>query len=209
MLSLMLGAAFAMSACGWAPPAGRILDGRALLDAETFWDNKDWDWYIANIPFLDCPDEGIKTTYYYRWELLTKHLTYGSPDTGWVFTEFLDRPFWSGRYGAIACPAGHQIAEARWLRSPRIARDYVRYWVNTPGAQPRNYSNWLADATWGLHLVHPARRFLGAESAAAADDVPVAGRHEGRRDPQLAGEGEEGRLRLDGMPHLHLGHDGA
>ena len=159
MLSLMLGAAFAMSACGWAPPAGRILDGRALLDAETFWDNKDWDWYIANIPFLDCPDEGIKTTYYYRWELLTKHLTYGSPNSGYSFTEFIDRPFWSGAYGAISCPAGHQLYEARWLREPRYARDYARYWFRTPGAQPRNYSTWIADALWAVHRVHPDDAF--------------------------------------------------
>ncbi len=58
----------------------------------------------------------ITTTYYYRWELLTKHLTYGSPQSGYLFTKFIDRPFWSGAYGAISCPAGHQLYEARWLR---------------------------------------------------------------------------------------------
>ena len=144
---------------------------RESLERLAWRDNLDTEWFLEHVPHFECADADIETTWWYRQELLTKHLTYGSPDTGWVFTEFLDRPSWSGRYGAISCPAGHQIAEARWLRSPRIARDYVRYWVNTPGAQPRNYSNWLADATWGLHLVHPARRFLGAESAAAADDV--------------------------------------
>lgn len=131
-----------------------ILDRQKLLDAQTFWDNRDWDWYKENIPFFECPDADITTTYYYRWELLTKHLTYGSPNTGYVFTEFIDRPFWSGRYGSISCPAGHQLYEARWLNDPQIVRDYSRYWTRTPGAQPRRYSTWLADAIWAAHQVH-------------------------------------------------------
>ena len=141
-------------------PARPLLDKQALLDAQDFWDNRDWDWYRANIPAFECPDADITTTYYYRWELLTKHLTYGSPATGYAFTEFIDRPFWSGTYGAISCPAGHQLYEARWLRDPRYARDYARYWFRTPGAQPRNYSTWLADAAWAVHGVHPDRAFL-------------------------------------------------
>src|SRR5262245_45490083 len=142
-----------------ASSPAQVLDKQRLLDRETFWDNRDWDWYKQNIPFFECPDADIQTTYYYRWELLTKHLTYGSPNTGYVFTEFIDRPFWSGTYGAISCPAGHQIYEARWLRDPRYARDYLRYWFHTPGAQPRRYSTWLADAAWATELVHPDHRF--------------------------------------------------
>ncbi len=134
---------------------GQVLSKWAMLERQTFWDNRDWDWYERNIPFLETPDTAIDTTYYYRWELLTKHLTYGSPNSGYSFTEFIDRPFWSGRYGAISCPAGHQIYESRWLRDPRVARDYVRYWLETPGAQPRRYSTWLADAAWALERVHP------------------------------------------------------
>ncbi|MFO0958746.1 MAG: discoidin domain-containing protein [Isosphaeraceae bacterium] len=128
---------------------------RRLLESQTFWDNRDWAWYEAHIPFFECPDPDISTTYYYRWELLTKHLTYGSTRSGYSFTEFIDRPFWSGAYGAISCPAGHQLYEARWLKDPRIARDYARCWFRTPGAQPRNYSTWLADAAWAVHQVHP------------------------------------------------------
>ena len=92
-----------------APPAqGQVLDKQKLLDRQDFWDNRDWDWYKDNIPFFECPDEEINTTYYYRWELITKHLTYGSPNSGYSFTEFIDRPFWSGTYGAISCPAGYK-----------------------------------------------------------------------------------------------------
>jgi hypothetical protein len=137
-----------------------LLPPQPLLDRETFWDNRDWDWYRANIPFFECPDADVQTTYYYRWELLTKHLTYGSPNSGYSFTEFIDRPFWSGAYGAISCPAGHQLYEARWLRDPKVARDYAAYWFRTPGAQPRNYSTWLADAVWAVHRVHPDDDFV-------------------------------------------------
>src|SRR5882672_9585937 len=110
------------------PASAQVLDKQKLLDRETFWDNRDWDWYKANIPFFECPDADIQTTYYYRWELLTKHLTYGSPNSGYTFTEFIDRPFWSGTYGAISCPAGHQLYEARWLRDRTIPQDFARYW---------------------------------------------------------------------------------
>src|ERR1043166_6318449 len=135
-----------------AAMGAQVLDKQALLEAQTFWDNRDWDWYKANIPFFDCPDAEINTTYYYRWELVTKHLTYGSPASGYSFTEFIDRPFWSGAYGSISCPAGHPLSEVRWLPDRRYAQDYARYWFRTPGAQPRRYSTWLADAVWAVHL---------------------------------------------------------
>lgn len=138
----------------------QVLDKQQALAAQKFWDNRDWDWYQSQIPFFECPEPDLTTTYYYRWELLTKHLTYGSPNTGYLFTEFIDRPFWSGAYGAISCPAGHQLYEARWLRSPRIARDYLRYWFRTPGAQPRNYSTWLADSAVAVDHVHPDSALL-------------------------------------------------
>jgi len=57
---------------GWV--SGAVLDKQSLLNAQSFWDNQDWDWYKKNIPFFSCPDEDITTTYYYRWELVTKHL---------------------------------------------------------------------------------------------------------------------------------------
>lgn len=133
----------------------QVIDKQKALNAQTWWDNRDWDWYKANIPFFECPDTELVTTWYYRWELITKHLTYGSPNSGYSFTEFIDRPFWSGAYGSISCPAGHQLYEVRWLRDPQYAHDYTRYWFRTPGAQPRNYGCWIADAVWATHEVHP------------------------------------------------------
>lgn len=136
-----------------------VLDKREHLERQSFWVNRDFDWYAENIPFFECPDAEMVKTYYYRWELVTRHICYGSPNTGYTFTEFANRPFWSGRYGAIACPSGHQIYEIRWLRDPVYARDYLRYWFRTPGAEPRKYSSWLADSAWAVHRVHPNDAF--------------------------------------------------
>src|SRR5947209_864000 len=55
--------------------SGQVLDKQKALEAYTWWDNRDWDWYKANIPFFECPDQEIVTTWYYRWQLVTKHLT--------------------------------------------------------------------------------------------------------------------------------------
>ena len=140
--------------------AAQVLDKQPLLDRQTFWQNRDFDWFKANVPFFDSPDEELNTTYYYRWELVTRHICYGSPNSGYSFTEFANRPFWSGAYGAISCPAGHQIYEVRWLHDPQYVRDYLRYWFRTPGAQPRNYSFWAADSAWAAHLVQPNRAFI-------------------------------------------------
>jgi hypothetical protein len=57
---------FAMSPLSCPTLAAQILDKQKLLDAQTFWDNRDWDWYRANIPFFECPDADLNTTYYYR-----------------------------------------------------------------------------------------------------------------------------------------------
>ena len=134
------------------PAPAQVLDSRALL-GRYLVDNRDIDWFAARIPAFESPDSAIEATYYYRWELVTKHLTYGSPKTGYTFTEFIDRPFWSGEYGAISCPLGHQFAEVRWLDDRDIVSDFARYWFEAPGAQPRSYSNWYGAAMWRLFEV--------------------------------------------------------
>ena len=117
-----------------------ILDKQEMLDRQTWWDNKDWDWYKEKIPFFESPDPDIDATYYYRWEVMTKHLTYGSPQTGYTFTEFIDRPFWSGAYGSISCPLGHQFYEVRWLKDRLVIEDFARYWFETPGATSTRFA---------------------------------------------------------------------
>lgn len=142
----------------------QILSKQAILDKHT-WNNKDWGWYKNNIPFLETPDKDIDRTYYYRWDNLTLHLVYGSPVSGYACTEFIDRPWWSGKYGTISCAAGHQLYEMQWLRDPQYWEDFAQYWFKTPGAQPRNYSTWLADAVWnGYKVQYNKPLLLGLKS---------------------------------------------
>lgn len=161
-LGTALRTALAAACLACTGPRETILDKPALLERLGWWDNRDWDWYATNIPFFESPDSALDATWYYRWELITKHLTYGSPETGYTFTEFIDRPFWSGAYGAISCPLGHQLYELRWLKDRRITDDFARYWFETPGAEPRSYSNWYGDAMWATYLALGDSSFLRA-----------------------------------------------
>ncbi len=170
-----------LSACRppFIPPA---LDARTLLESFEWWDNRDWDWYDAHSPSSSPRTRVLNATYYYRWEVLTKHLTYGSPETGYTFTEFIDRPFWSGSYGAISCPLGHQFYEVRWLKDRRIIEDFARYWFETPGAEPRSYSNWYGDAMWATYEVLGDQAFL--RRVYPHMEAQVAGWTEERWDPE-------------------------
>ncbi len=173
--------ALALSACR-QPTFTPVLTPEEVLGSYDWLDNRDWDWYAQNIPLFDSPDEELNATYYYRWEVLTKHLTYGSPETGYTFTEFIDRPFWSGSYGAISCPLGHQFYELRWLKDRRIIEDFARYWFETPGAEPRSYSNWYGDAMWATYEVLGDQEFL--RRVYPHMEEQVAGWTEERWDPE-------------------------
>ena len=137
-----------------------VIDKRTALSKYGWLDNRDSEWFAERIPYFESPDTAIDATYYYRWELTTKHLTYGDPRTGYTFTEFIDRPAWSGAYGAISCPLGHQFHEVRWLKDRRIVDDFARYWFEAPGAQPRSYSNWYGESMWAAYLVNGDSAFL-------------------------------------------------
>jgi hypothetical protein len=138
----------------------QVLDKQKILNQFDFWGNQDWDWYKENIPFFESPDRDIDMTYYYRWDLMSARLVYGSPTTGYAVTEFVDRPWWSGPYGTISCAAGHQLYELKWMRNPRYFEDFARYWFETPGAQPRNYTTWIADAVWQGYQVYRNQGFV-------------------------------------------------
>ena len=168
-VALLLAAVLGLTACSnpskpdgthVQSDASLILPKQEMLDRYDWWDNRHWAWYKRNIPFFDSPDSTLNATYYYRWEVLTKHLTYGDPETGYTFTEFIDRPFWSGTYGPISCPLGHQFYEVRWLKDFRVIEDFAHYWFDTPGAEPRSYSNWYGNSMWAVHEVWQDKAFV-------------------------------------------------
>ncbi|MBU2666874.1 discoidin domain-containing protein [Actinoplanes bogorensis] len=141
------------------PPTGRItqfLDHRALLG-----DTPEPDWYEANIPFVDLPDDEIEKTYYYRWRTFKEALKYTGPKDGWIVSEFLGPVGYSAPFGGIDAAAGHHIYEGRWLRDRRYLDDYLDYWLTGSGSEAKpatedlnknttdwahQYSFWAVDA---------------------------------------------------------------
>ena len=70
-----------------------------------------WDFLKKNIPLLDCPDEEIQRTYYFRWWTYRKHIK--QTPAGFVVDEFLPNVAWAGKYNSINCAAAHHIYEGR------------------------------------------------------------------------------------------------
>jgi hypothetical protein len=138
---------------------GQLLDQEKTLKKFDFWTNTDWEWYEENIPILETPNSDIDLTYYYRWEMMTGKMIYGSPESGYASTEFTDRPWWSGSFGTISCPAGHQLYEFRWFRNRKFSEDYAKYWYADLGGELYNYTNWVGDAVWKIHEVYQDDEF--------------------------------------------------
>ena len=109
-----------------------------------------WDFLKDNIPLLDCPDEDIQRTYYFRWWTYRKHIKHAA--AGFVVDEFLPNVGWAGKYNTIDCAAGHHFREGRWLRDPKYLDDYSVFWFRG-GGEPRRYSFWAADSIWARYCV--------------------------------------------------------
>ena len=67
-------------------------------------------WAAAAVPLFECSDADITTAYYYRWRVFWLHLKRDAR-YGYTLSEFLPRVGWSGPFGTINCPFGHQAAE--------------------------------------------------------------------------------------------------
>lgn len=150
--SSVAGAAGSNGGGGGAAPEllGTLLDEPKLVA-----DLPDSAWYLANIPFLDIPDQSIEEVYYYRFSTLYRARQYTTPATGYVFTEFVEPPGYASAFGAINAAAGHHLYEARWLKTARYAEDYLRFWLEGPGKSgAHQYSFWVADATYARYLVN-------------------------------------------------------
>lgn len=111
-----------------------------------------------HIPLFECPDKAMERTYYFRWWTFRKHLR--KTEDGWVITEFLPHMPYVGKHNTIVCPAAHQLREGRWLRDSTIARDYLGFLLNVPGAKAHNYSFWPAVSALDIHQVHPDEAWL-------------------------------------------------
>jgi len=113
------------------------------------------EWMTQNIPLFDCPDSEFEEIYYFRWWSFRKHIV--KAPAGFVITEFLTPVRHAGPYNTISCATGFHIAEARWLRDPQYANDYIQFWVRGNSGKPQThfhkYSSWFADAVYNRYLV--------------------------------------------------------
>lgn len=113
-------------------PGTHFLDDDALIAGF-----KEPDWYKANIPFLDVPDQQIQQTYYYRWRTWKEHVRATGPANGDILTEFFGAPGYSAPFGGIDAAAGHHIDEGRWLRDQSYVDSDIDYWLQGAGAGPK------------------------------------------------------------------------
>jgi len=97
----------------------------------------EWPWIAANIPLFDSSNKQFEEMYYFRWYSFQKHVE-ETPDYGFLITEWVHRPD-IPHNGVLPDAAPFHLGEARWLRNPKIAEDYARFW-GSPGANPRAYS---------------------------------------------------------------------
>lgn len=128
-----------------------ILDHDELLSKATLndpgWYQPAVDWYKANIPFLDVPDETIQAVYYYRWSVVKRNLRNTGPD-GYISTEFIPPVGWGNIFNSLNDAAGHHIYEGRWLRDQRYMNDYEAFWYTGSGVPFAHHfsADWLDDA---------------------------------------------------------------
>lgn len=103
-----------------------------------------YGWLAEQIPLLECPDQVIEETYYFRWWTFRKHMK--ETPAGHIVTEFLPSVFWAGAYNSINCACCHHIREGRWLADQQgWMKEYIRFWLSRTG-DALSYSSWLASA---------------------------------------------------------------
>lgn len=109
--------------------------------------NEQAEAYLAeNIPLLECPDETLEKTYYFRWWTYRKH--WKTTEKGHIVTEFLPAVRWAGPYNSIVCPVGFHIREGRWLKDDgQWLKEYISFWLEGHGDRLK-YSTWLIWAVW-------------------------------------------------------------
>jgi hypothetical protein len=123
-----------------------------VLNASAFSSvlGEDLPWALANFPFFESSDANLTLSYYFRLRVLKFHVhATNVSELPYVITEFAPTVPWAGRANAIPCAAGHQLAEARWLRGANgtaIADSATAWWFSgLPGIE-LNYFTWHTQA---------------------------------------------------------------
>ena len=144
-------------------PENLAINGTIFLDHEAPISNFNGKTFLReNIPYIDIPDSNIQGVYYYRWSTLARHLHCAIPGAGYVLTEFVQPVDYSMAFNTIDAAAGHQIDEARWLRSKYPTNDFVQLWTRGPGNSTQ-YTHWIMDAIYRKYQVDGDMAFLTSQ----------------------------------------------
>ena len=159
-LSLLLLTVAGAQSQGPPQPEDKDLSGTSFLDHDTpisgFWGQT---FLRENIPFIDIPDSVIQNVYYYRWSSIQRHLRYTTAGTGYILTEFCQPVGYAQAFNTIDAAAGHQIDEARWLRSKFYTDDYITVYTRGPG-NTTQYTHWIMDSAYRRSQVTGNLQFL-------------------------------------------------
>ncbi|MDR3727466.1 MAG: trehalase family glycosidase [Terracidiphilus sp.] len=101
-----------------------------------------WQWMLANVPWFESSDANFQQIYYFRWFAFQKHIVH--TDRGDLLNEFLYKVKWAGYGNTVSDAVPHHLREARWLRNPKLANDYTRFWFSSDAPHNRDYSVALA-----------------------------------------------------------------
>jgi hypothetical protein len=127
-------------------PENINIAGTSFLDHDAPISGFDGRTFLKeNIPYIDIPNSNIQEVYYYRWSSLQRHLRYTIEGTGYILTEFVQPVGYAKALNTIDAAAGHQIDEARWLRSAFFDDDYILAYTRGPG-NTTQYTHWILDA---------------------------------------------------------------
>jgi hypothetical protein len=156
---------------GFAGPYPAVGAGTHFLNDDALIAGfKEPDWYKANIPFLDVPDQQIQQTYYYRWRTWKEHIRQTGPANGPILTESFGAPGYSAPFGGIDAAAGHQVDEARWVRDQQYADSDLTYWLQGAGSGPKP-----ATETFNPNTTDWAHEYSFWAASAAYADAEVTG----------------------------------
>ena len=123
-------------------------------------DDKAAAWILSNVPLLDCPDEALRETYYYRWWSYRSHIKKIPRTQYTVLTEFWERE------APVSSAVGHHVMEGRWNKDQSVLDDDIRFWLDgekssPPNpADPHNFSSWTIWAAYQRYLVTGNKTFV-------------------------------------------------
>jgi hypothetical protein len=144
-------------------PGGSDTQGTSFLDHDAPISGFLGQTFLKeNIPYIDIPDPLIQSVYYYRWSAIQRHFRYTIAGTGYMNTEFMQPVGYAQAFGSIDAAAGHQIDEARWLKSTFYGDDYIQLYTRGP-ANALQYTQWILDAANRRSMVTGDTAFLSTQ----------------------------------------------